>query len=35
VEELQVLLGEGGLSSFELERHFFYRVLLVLDKTQT
>jgi 2-polyprenyl-3-methyl-5-hydroxy-6-metoxy-1,4-benzoquinol methylase len=35
VEELQVLLREGGLSSFELERHFFYRVLLVLDKTQT
>jgi 2-polyprenyl-3-methyl-5-hydroxy-6-metoxy-1,4-benzoquinol methylase len=34
VEELQALLRGGGLSSFELERHFFYRVLLVLDKTQ-
>jgi 2-polyprenyl-3-methyl-5-hydroxy-6-metoxy-1,4-benzoquinol methylase len=34
VEELRALLRDGGLRGFELERHFFYRILLVLDKAQ-
>ncbi len=34
VEELRHLLREGGLHGFELEWHFFYRVLLILDKAQ-
>lgn len=31
VDELRVLLTDGGLRSFYLERHFFYRLLLVLE----
>ena len=34
VEELRALLRDGGLHSFELERHFFHRILLILDKAQ-
>jgi SAM-dependent methyltransferase len=34
VEELRALLRDGGLRGFELETHFFYRVLLILDKAQ-
>jgi 2-polyprenyl-3-methyl-5-hydroxy-6-metoxy-1,4-benzoquinol methylase len=30
--ELRKLLEDGGLSDFELEGHFFYRLLLILDK---
>jgi 2-polyprenyl-3-methyl-5-hydroxy-6-metoxy-1,4-benzoquinol methylase len=32
VEELRALLENGGLSDFYLERHFFYRVLLILNR---
>ena len=32
VDELSELLRQGGLHSFRLERHFFYKFLLILDK---
>jgi 2-polyprenyl-3-methyl-5-hydroxy-6-metoxy-1,4-benzoquinol methylase len=35
LKELRALLREGGLRGFVLERHFFYRVLLILDQMQT
>jgi hypothetical protein len=32
VDELRALLRAGGLDDYELERHFLYRFLLILDK---
>jgi hypothetical protein len=33
-EELVGLLRDGGMEDYSLERHFFYRFLLIVKKTQ-